>query len=148
MLALDHASRPAIGPARAPSFSGSWRPATLAFSVALLLASSASDGWTQAVQLVAVDVTAVAQGLQASKLIGSRVNNDKDERIGTFEDLVITRDRGLFAVLQVGGFLGLGGRLVAVSYDTLNIGDDGRKITLAGASKEALEKLPEFQFKK
>lgn len=117
-------------------------------SIAMLVAPTASYTWAQTVQLVAVDVKAVAQGFQASKLLRTPVLNDKDERIGTFDDLVITKDRGLFAVLQVGGFLGLGGHLVAVPYDTLNIGDDGRKITLAGASKEALEKLPEFQFKK
>jgi hypothetical protein len=38
--------------------------------------------------------------------------------------------------------------LVAIPYDSLNISDDGRKITLAGASKEALKKLPQFQFEK
>jgi hypothetical protein len=37
--------------------------------------------------------------------------------------------------------------LVAVPYDSLDISDDGRKITLAGASKEALSKLPEYQRK-
>jgi hypothetical protein len=54
--------------------------------------------------------------------------------------------RALFAVLQVGGFLGLGGRLVAVPYESLTIGDNGRKITLPGASKEELQKLAEFKY--
>jgi hypothetical protein len=31
-------------------------------------------------------------------------------------------------VLQVGAFLGLGGRLIAIPYDSLNISEDGRKI--------------------
>ena len=102
----------------------------------------------QAVQLVAVDVVAVGQGYQISKLIGRSVQNDKAEKIGTVDDFIVTRERSLIAVLQVGGFLGLGGHLIAVPYDGINISDDGQKITLAGGSKEALQKLPEFKFKK
>ena len=52
----------------------------------------------------------------------------------------------LFTVIQVGGFLGLGGRLVAVPYKNLKVEDNGRKITLPGASKDALTKLPEFKY--
>jgi hypothetical protein len=51
-------------------------------------------------------------------------------------------------VVQVGAFLGLGGRLIAIPHDSLNISEDGRKIILAGASKEELGKLPEYQDKK
>jgi PRC-barrel domain len=118
-----------------------------ALSIAVL-ASSTISAWAQAVELAVVDVRTVAQGYRASKLIGERVDNDKNEKIGTLDDLIITKDKSLIAILQVGGFLGVGGYLVAVSYDNLNISDDGRKITLAGASKDALKKLPEFQFKK
>jgi hypothetical protein len=106
------------------------------------------DARGQAVQLVAVDVKAVGEGFQASKLTGQNVLNDKNEKIGTLDDLIVTKDRNLFGVLQVGGFLGIGGHLIAIPYDTLNISDDGRKITLAGASKESLNSLPEFHYKK
>lgn len=100
----------------------------------------------QAVQLVDVDVKAVGEGYRASKLLGTKVENEKNEKIGTLDDLVITMDHKLFAVLQVGGFLGLGGYLVALPYESLAIDDHGRKITLAGASKDAVQKLPEFQY--
>ena len=85
---------------------------------------------------------------RASKLLGTKVENEKNEKIGTLDDLVITTDHKLFAVLQVGGFLGLGGYLVALPYESLAINDHGRKITLAGASKDAVHKLPEFQYPK
>jgi len=100
----------------------------------------------QAVQLIAVDVKAVADGYRTSKLLGTKVQNDKNEKIGTLDDLVVTKDKKLFAVLQVGGFLGLGGFLVAVPYESLSIEDHGRKITLPGASKDSISKLPEFQY--
>ncbi len=34
---------------------------------------------------------------------------------------------------------------IAIPYDSLNISDDGRKIMLAGASKEAVRQLPEYK---
>jgi hypothetical protein len=117
-------------------------------SIAVLFAFAAPQALAQAVALVEVDVKEIAQGFQASKLVGTAIQNDKDEEIGTLDDLVIAKDRNLFAILQVGGFLGLGGYLVAVPYESLAISDDGGKITLAGGSKDALQKLPEFQFKK
>ncbi len=112
----------------------------------LALGGFAGRARAQTVQLVAVNVKAVGEGYRASKLIGTKVENEKNDKIGALDDLVITTDRKLFAVLQVGGFLGLGGHLIAIPYESLTIDDHGRKITLPGASKEALEKLPEFQY--
>jgi sporulation protein YlmC with PRC-barrel domain len=112
----------------------------------LALGGFAGRARAQTVQLVAVDVKAVGEGYRASKLLGTKVENEKNEKIGTLDDLVITMDRKLFAVLQVGGFLGLGGHLIAVPYESLAIDDHGRKITLPGASKDAVHKLPEFQY--
>lgn len=108
--------------------------------------ASAGVAHAQAVKLVAVDVMAVGEGYRMSKLMGKNVQNDKDEKIGTLDDFVITK-KSLFAILQVGGFLGVGGHLIAVPYDSLTISPDGTKITLAGASKDAVKGLPEFKFK-
>jgi hypothetical protein len=52
----------------------------------------------------------------------------------------------LFAILQVGGFLGIGAHLVAVPFKSLALDDSGSKITLPGASKDELKKLPEFRY--
>jgi hypothetical protein len=109
--------------------------------------ASAGVARAQAVRLVAVDVMAVGEGYRMSKLTGRNVQNDKQEKIGTVEDFIVTKDRKIFAILQVGGFLSLGGRLIAISYEALDISPDGQKITLAGASKEAVKSLPEFKFK-
>jgi sporulation protein YlmC with PRC-barrel domain len=100
------------------------------------------------VQLVKVDLSVVAKGYRISKLIGSNVINDKSEKIGTVDDVIADKDKKQlnFAVLQVGGFLGLGGRLVAVPYDSLVIDDTGQKITLPGATKDELKKLSEFNY--
>jgi hypothetical protein len=121
---------------------------TTAVAMALLLLIAYSGPVrSQVVKLVTVDVNVVTQGYRASKLMGSTVTNDKNERIGTLDDLVIGHDRSLFAVLQVGGFLGMGAHLVAIPYQSLVINEDGRTIQLPGASKDELKKLPEIKFR-
>jgi hypothetical protein len=111
----------------------------------LLLIAYSAPVQSQAVRLVTVDVNVVGQGYRASKLMGTSVTNEKNEKIGTLSDLVVARDRLLFAVLEVGGFLGMGAHLVAVP--TLVINDEGRDIRLPGASKDELKKLPEVRFR-
>jgi uncharacterized protein YrrD len=97
--------------------------------------------------LVEVDEKPLAEAYRASKLIGASVANEKDEKIGNVDDLIITpTDRVLFAVISVGGFLGINGRLVAVPYSSLTVDDKGRKVVLPGASKDALSKLPAFRY--
>jgi len=113
----------------------------------LLLIAYSAPVQSQAVRLVTVDVNIVGQGYRASKLMGTSVTNEKNEKIGTLSDLVVAGDRSLFAVLEVGGFLGMGAHLVAVPYETLVINDEGRDIRLPGASKDELKKLPEVRFR-
>ena len=116
---------------------------------ALAVTLAAGPALPQAgVQLVKVDLSIVAKGYRMSKLIGSSVINDKNEKIGTVDDVIADKDKKQlsFAVLQVGGFLGVGGHLVAVPYESLVIDDTGQKITLPGASKDELKKLSQFNY--
>jgi hypothetical protein len=101
--------------------------------------------YAQVVELVAVDVKAVARGYRASKLRGMNVTSEKNEKVGEIDDIIIGRDRAVFAVLQVGGLLGVGGHLIAVPFHSLQIDDTGRKIVLRGANRDAVRKLPEFK---
>jgi hypothetical protein len=100
----------------------------------------------RAMELLKVDVEVVARGYRASTLIGASVTNDKNEDIGAIDDIVIDKKRALYAILQVGGFLGVGGRLIAIPYEQLMIDDAGKKITLPGATREELGKLNEFKY--
>ena len=113
----------------------------------VLIAAEQRPALSQSVKLVTVDVNIVGQGYRISKLTGSSVTNEKNEKIGTIDDFVVARNRSLFAVLQVGGFLGMGGHLVAVPYESLVIDDEGRTVQLPGASKDELKKLPEIKYR-
>lgn len=117
----------------------------LAAFAALPAATALAQGAQQTVALIRVDVQKVATGHRASKLIGASVVNDANESIGKIDDLIVANDgRALFAVLSVGGFLGMGDRLVAVHEESLKVGD--KKVTLPGATKDQLKALPEFKY--
>jgi len=118
-----------------------------AFAV-LAVTLAANPALPQAgVALIKVDLSVVAKGYRMSKVIGSNVTNDKDEKIGTIDDVIADNKKQVnFAVLQVGGFLGLGGHLVVVPYESLVIDDTGKKISLPGASKDELKKLSEYKY--
>jgi sporulation protein YlmC with PRC-barrel domain len=112
----------------------------------LLMIIVAKPVFSQSISIVKVDVAVVAKGLRVSKLLGSSVTNDKNDKVGTLDDVIIDRDRNLFAVLQVGGFLGINTHLVAVPYQSLVIDAAGKKIELPGASRDELKKLAEFKY--
>jgi sporulation protein YlmC with PRC-barrel domain len=121
--------------------------ATLIAMLALLLITiNPKIAISQGVALVKVDVAFVAKGYRVSQMLGVNVTNNKNEKIGMLDDIVVDNKQVMFAVLQVGGFLGLGGHLVVVPYDTLKIDDLGKKIELPNASKEELKKLSEFKY--
>ncbi len=99
------------------------------------------------VDLVVVDVVAVADGYRASKLRGAKVVNPQNAKLGELDDLIVGKDRVLFAIIQVGGFLGIGSYLIAVPYTSLQISDGGSRIVLPGATKTSVKALPEFKYK-
>jgi PRC-barrel domain len=114
-------------------------------SVALLSGGVGAQGTPQTVELVKVDVQKLSAGYRSSKVIGSSVVNDANETIGKIDDLLVSRDgKQPYAVLSVGGFLGMGTRLVVVPYDTLKFVD--QKVILPGGTKEGLKMLPEFKY--
>jgi sporulation protein YlmC with PRC-barrel domain len=57
---------------------------------------------------------------RASKLVGVKVYNDNNEKIGDVDDIVLGKGGKIDAVvLAVGGFLGMGERYVAVPFEKL-----------------------------
>jgi hypothetical protein len=111
----------------------------------VMLAPAWSQGLPQTVGLVKVDPNTVATGYRASKIIGSEVYNGSGESVGTVDDVIVSSDGKVpYVVLAVGGFLGMGQRLVVVGSSNLQIRDG--KIVMAEASREALKSLPEFKY--
>jgi sporulation protein YlmC with PRC-barrel domain len=116
-----------------------------ALACALLSGPAIAQGVPQSVDIAKVNVQKLPAGYRASKIIGSSVVNDGNESIGKIDDLLVSSDgRPPFAVLSIGGFLGIDSHYVVVPYQNLSLVDD--KIVLPGATKDMLRMLPEFKY--
>ena len=94
--------------------------------------------------------TGAATLLTVSEIKGSTVRNRQREEIGDIDELLIEPDSGRvrFAILSVGGFLGLGSTRVAVPWSAFEISRQGGKITyMLDATQERLEKAPRVEGK-
>jgi PRC-barrel domain len=116
----------------------------------VLVTASATDmpraqGTAQSITASRVDVVQVASGYRASKVIGSPVYNESRDAIGTIDDLIVSpKDNVTYAILSVGGFLGLGTHLIAVPFARLQVA--GTQMRLPGATRDSLKALPEFRY--
>lgn len=87
--------------------------------------------------------------LTAEKIQGSYVYGENDETVGEIGSLLMNDDGKVSqAVINVGGFLGLGEKPVAVSFEKIQIlkgvdGDDYR--FYIDSTQEKLEALPEYE---
>ena len=99
--------------------------------------------------IIAVNVDVIATtGYRATKLLGADIYNDKGDSIGKLDDFIVGSNANVsIAVIAVGGFLGMGARLIAVPASLLESNDKGQMV-LSGASKDSLNSLPEFLYAK
>jgi sporulation protein YlmC with PRC-barrel domain len=89
--------------------------------------------------------TRTTNDMRASQLIGSNVKNASGENIGDVNDVILAKDGKVHAVIiGVGGFLGLGERNVAVSFESLRMAVDAnnRNVITVDATKDTLKGAP------
>jgi PRC-barrel domain len=88
--------------------------------------------------------------IRVSKIVGSSVYNDHNEKIGSIDDLVIGSDHSLHAVLSVGGFLGMGSKMVEIAFEKFEFGNteggSDNRVVLPDSTKEELTSMPDFQY--
>jgi len=85
--------------------------------------------------------------ISADELIGTTVYGANDENVGSISDVLLTQDNAPDAVIiDVGGFLGIGSKSVAVGMDNLAfLSDaDGNMYLYTQFTKEQLEAQPEY----
>ncbi len=104
-----------------------------------------AQGVPQTFAPMKVDVQSLTSGYRTSKVVGATVVNNSGETIGKVDDLIVTPNEKVpFAVLSVGGFLGMGDKLVVVPYSQLAVANG--KMMLPGATVESLKALPEYKY--
>jgi sporulation protein YlmC with PRC-barrel domain len=93
------------------------------------------------------ETDALAFGYRITKLLNQEVRNDKGEKIGKTEDFIVKSDGTVtFAIIDVGGFLGIGAHRVAIPVSQISAVKP--HVVVPGATKEALKSLPEFRYAK
>jgi sporulation protein YlmC with PRC-barrel domain len=100
---------------------------------------------------MAVDSMRLEGGRRASRVIGSTIYNENNETVGEVDDIIVPQPGqqaggSPVAVISVGGFLGIGARLVAVPYERLQFNAERERWTLQGATKDSLQSLPAFTY--
>lgn len=94
------------------------------------------------------ELKTVALGWSAKKqILDKDVYNDSNEKVGKIEDLIVAPDKAVsYAIIGVGGFLGIDRHDVAIPAGQFKL--EGNKLTLPGATKEALKASPKFEYAK
>ena len=84
-------------------------------------------------------------GTRVSKILGATVYGTDSKDLGKIDDLVMTGDNQVtLAVVSVGGFLGVGSKLVAFPFK--NLKQDGDRLTLPGVTADTLNTMPSFEY--
>jgi len=87
----------------------------------------------------------ISKANKASSLIGMDVRNAQNEKLGEIKDLVVDLHTGkiAYAVLSVGGFLGIGDKYIAVPPGAFSVAIDQQRVVL-NADKAKIQNAPGF----
>ena len=120
--------------------------AAMALALAATVPAYAQTAATHEMRTVAANET-LPHGIQvdevrASKMIGSAVYDVQNRKIGSVADVILNKDGKVdLVVLDVGSFLGMGGKYVAVLPS--DIKTDNNRLTL-DRSKEQLQQMANY----
>jgi len=146
--AADHAAvPPASNPAANPAATSPAANSATNMNAGMPAGSShaAAPATSAASQPAAPRYTTADDQVRLGKVVGATVYNDQNQSVGSIDDVLMGSDhKASTAVISVGGFLGMGGKLVSVPFDQLKIGQD--KITMPGATKQSLSSMPAFKY--
>ena len=85
--------------------------------------------------------------ISVSDLLNENVVNDANEKVGDINDVLIDSKGKVAAVIVgVGGFLGMGEKDVALTFDQLSFATDNNDplIVKTNATKESLQAAPQY----
>lgn len=154
--AVGRAIDRATGQATSPDGTGNNRPGSMvdrAAERATQPHSTTAQAPSPSAATTTLAVTAgsvVTERPRLSQIIGGHVYNERNERVGEVDDVILATPSGTsqapMAIIQVGGFLGMGGRLVSVPLNDLRWNTENNRIVMPGATKEALQSRTPFDY--
>ena len=106
---------------------------------------AATDPANAEMQMVPVEVSSVS----TDDLIGVSVMGSDDQRIGEIGELIVADDGTINeAIIDVGGFLGIGEKPVAVSFEEIELmreGEGGPLTARVNATEDELEGMNAYE---
>jgi sporulation protein YlmC with PRC-barrel domain len=108
--------------------------------------SHAQMAGSTTVGVAVAEMRDVTLGWSAKRaILGQPVYNDKNERVGSIDDIIVSPERAVsYAIVNAGSFLGLAKHDVAVPVSQLKLVDN--KLVLDGATKDSLKASPPFEY--
>lgn len=89
---------------------------------------------------------ATSGSVDTKKLIGRNIKNPAGDTVGEIQSVLVDEaGKVKYVVVGVGGFLGIGEKHVALSWDSLTISDNGENV-VADVTKESLKGLPDYRY--
>ena len=94
----------------------------------------------------AVTDTSTSDVISSERVEGTTVYNEAGDKLGTIDELMIDKRSGhvRYAVLEFGGFLGMGTERYPVPWDMLKY-DTGREGYVVPLDKSRLEAAPRYE---
>ncbi|TCH99553.1 PRC-barrel domain containing protein [Roseococcus sp. SYP-B2431] len=153
--AAGRAAERVTGQATTPNGTGTNRPGSMTDraaerSTTTAPSTASTTPSTSATTMAVTSGSVVTERPRLSQIIGGNVYNERNERVGEVDDVILATPSGAaqapMAIIQVGGFLGMGGRLVSVPLNDLRWNSENSRIVMPGASKEALQSRAPFDY--
>ena len=106
-----------------------------------------SDARSQEVTLAADSFTPAARHRPLESVLGKEVRTRVEEDVGRIVDLLADRQgRVQAAVIEFGGFLGIGTRKIAVEWSALSFESDGKQpAVIVEMTRDQLRIAPEYK---
>ncbi len=149
LQALPDFDRRVYDPAAAPT--ASTEPVTPSTDQTAQAPATPDASATDQTKTAAIDKSTLKEmpsaDMRAEELVGTTVYGADDANIGEIGDILMTADGKIDAyVIDVGGFLGMGEKKVAVGSDNLAfmVDQDGKKYLYTTFTKDQLDKQPAY----
>jgi uncharacterized protein YrrD len=89
--------------------------------------------------------------MAGSAIIGAKVHDTANkDTVGSIQDIYLDDSGKVKAVIvAVGGFLGVGAKDVAVKWEDIKFGKDGKSLSLTTSlTKDALKAMPDYKYER
>jgi sporulation protein YlmC with PRC-barrel domain len=114
------------------------------FVVSVLAIGLTAPVMAQSLTPPAASYMTADHNMRSSKMIGMAVYNERNEKIGVLDDILLPATGGeVTAVLSVGGFLGIGEKMIKVPLSHVHF--MAEKAMMEG-DKAALSAMPRYSY--